>query len=113
MAVPVTASLLLLAVPSVWGILGIAGQGTTPVSGPSVSEFDEETRVASVSEVAPLAAVFEGENTLIRPEGYREWVFVGSSLGLGYADAPEGVATREDDFFHNVYIDPAGYEWFR
>lgn len=29
------------------------------------------------------AAVFEGDTTtLLVPEGYREWVFVGSSLGL-------------------------------
>ena len=66
-----------------------------------------------MSEVAPLAAVFESDNTLVRPEGYREWVFVGSSLGLRYAHAPEEVATREDDLFNNVYIDPVGYEQFK
>jgi hypothetical protein len=41
------------------------------------------------------AAVFVGKDTLVRPEAYREWVFVGSS--------------SRDDYFHNVYIDPSAY----
>lgn len=49
------------------------------------------------------AAVFVGKNTLVRPAGYREWVFVGSSLGLGYSQS------QGSDMYHNVYIDPAAY----
>ncbi len=44
----------------------------------------------------------------MRPEGYREWVFVGASLGLGYgahADGPQ--------LFHNVYLQRAAYDEFR
>jgi hypothetical protein len=52
------------------------------------------------------AAVFEGPDTLLRPDGYREWVFVGSSLGLRY---DEGERPSEAMEFKNVYLDPAAY----
>jgi hypothetical protein len=47
-------------------------------------------------------AVFNKDGGLIRPAGWREWVFVGSpltpnSLNGGAAPFPE---------FHSVYIDP-------
>jgi tetratricopeptide (TPR) repeat protein len=56
------------------------------------------------------AAQFEGEDTLLRPEGYREWVFVGSSLGLRY---DEGKKQPEQLEYKNVYIDPAAYRVFK
>ncbi|MDQ6704648.1 MAG: cytochrome P460 family protein, partial [Acidobacteriota bacterium] len=37
--------------------------------------------------------------------GYREWVFIGSSLGMGYRDGGGG----ETPAFHNVYIQPEAY----
>lgn len=43
---------------------------------------------------------------LIRPEGYREWVFVGSSLGLSYT---EPAKDEGPGLFHNVYIQPEAY----
>jgi hypothetical protein len=61
---------------------------------------------------APARAVaqFEGKDTLLRPEGYREWVFVGSSLGLRYE---EGEKQREQMQFNNVYIDSAAYRAYK
>ncbi|HLH30410.1 MAG TPA: cytochrome P460 family protein [Terriglobia bacterium] len=35
---------------------------------------------------APIAAVFEGSDTLLRPAGYRDWVRVGSANGRLYVD---------------------------
>ncbi len=58
------------------------------------------------------AARFEGKDTLIRPENYREWIFVGSSLGLQYARNPEGNSSRASDLYHNVYINPSSYREF-
>jgi hypothetical protein len=58
------------------------------------------------------AAVFEGKNTLLRPEGYREWVFVGSSLGLSYAQNPAPTRNESSELYHNVYINPAAYREF-
>jgi hypothetical protein len=55
------------------------------------------------------AAVFEGKDTLPRPDGYREWVFVGSSLGLSY-EKGERPGPLE---YKNVYIDPAAYRAYK
>src|SRR5438552_16519822 len=54
------------------------------------------------------AASFEGKDTLLRPEGYREWVFVGSSSGLRY-DKEDGKPQPEKLEYKNVYIDPVAY----
>src|SRR5437879_46578 len=56
------------------------------------------------------AATFEGKDTLLRPDGYREWVFVGSSLGLRYG---EGERPPEKLEYKNVYIDPAAYRAYK
>lgn len=105
-AVPAAVGCLaLLALFSVRAVPGLVAPGGAPPEGPI------EEPLAAFAEVSP-AAVFEGEDTLLRPEGYREWVFVGSSLGLNYADAPEEVEARRNDLFHNVYIDPVGYTEF-
>lgn len=54
------------------------------------------------------AALFEGKNTLLRPQNYREWVFVGSSLGLQYNEKePKSAAGGLE--FKNIYIDPTAY----
>jgi hypothetical protein len=47
-------------------------------------------------------------NQLLRPEGYREWVFVGADLGMGYG---EGQASKTASF-HNIYIQPEAYRRF-
>ena len=54
-------------------------------------------------------AKFTGDGKLIRPAGWREWIFVGSpltpnSLNGGEAAFPE---------FHNVYIDPESWEHYK
>ena len=54
-------------------------------------------------------AEFTADGHLIRPAGWREWVFVGSpltpnSLNGGEAPFPE---------FHSVYIDPASWEHYK
>ncbi len=72
---------------------------------------------ASLRSETPPSARFEGKDTLLRPEGYREWVFVGSSLGLSYAQNPEGQRadqqrTPSPELYHNVYINPASYKAF-
>ena len=51
---------------------------------------------------------FAEGNQLVRPEGYRRWVFVGSSLGMSYNEGEAGDAPE----FHNVYIQPDAYRQF-
>lgn len=47
-------------------------------------------------------------NQLLRPEGYRKWIFVGSSLGMGYT---EGTAPKAANF-HNIYIQPEAFRQY-
>ena len=54
---------------------------------------------------------YDSAGDMLRPEGYRHWVFVGASLGLRYAKDGE----PQDDgpgTFHNVYIQPEAYTYF-
>jgi hypothetical protein len=51
---------------------------------------------------------FEDNNQLVRPEGYREWMFVGSNLNMGYSEGPAPSESR----FHNIYIQPEAYRQY-
>jgi hypothetical protein len=54
---------------------------------------------------------YTAEGELIRPEGYREWKFVGANYGMGYTEgSPETAANAT---FHNIYIAPKAYAAFR
>lgn len=50
-----------------------------------------------------------GTSNLIRPADYREWVFVGSSIGLNY---PPPGAPPGPQMFHNVFVNPSSYRSF-
>ena len=58
------------------------------------------------------AAVFEGKDTMLRPEGYREWVFVGSSTGLNYMPNPAPASANAEEDIKHVYINPSSYREF-
>ena len=47
-------------------------------------------------------------NQLVRPEGYREWMFVGSNLNMGYSEGPAPKESR----FHNIYIQREAYRQY-
>jgi hypothetical protein len=64
--------------------------------------------VAARQNQQTVVPAFEGKTTLLRPANYREWVFVGSSLGLSYAQA----ASSTNEMYHNVYIKPEAYREF-
>lgn len=54
---------------------------------------------------------YDANGDVIRPEGYRDWIFVGAALGLRYVEDGE----PEDDgpgSFHNVYIQPEARDVF-
>ena len=73
--------------------------------------------VVGVLSVIPVAAdhhegsvaQFDAEGNLIRPEGYREWVFVGTPLTPN--DLNGGMAPFPE--FHAVYIDPASWAHYK
>lgn len=56
------------------------------------------------------AAVFDASGRLEFPSGYRNWVYVGTSVGLGYSESSG--SERGGERFQNVYIDPASYASF-
>lgn len=53
---------------------------------------------------------YDAKGALLRPQGYRKWVFVGASLGLSYSG---GAAAEGPGEFHHVYLRPESYDAFR
>lgn len=45
---------------------------------------------------------------LLLPEGYRHWIYAGSSLGLSYSEGSGG-----SEMFHHTLIEPTAYDHFR
>ena len=66
--------------------------------------YDEDRRVSVVYEdfVVVVELSFNQKGELIRPTGYREWIYVGAPLTPN--DMNNGKAAFPE--FHNVYIDP-------
>lgn len=53
---------------------------------------------------------YNEDGALQRPTGYREWVFVGASLGLSYS---EELRREGPGHFHHVYMQPEAYRQYR
>ena len=75
------------------------------------------TVIGARQEQRTSAPVFEGKTTLMQPLNYREWVFVGSSRGLSYAQnvPPQTQAANaggNGEMYHNVYLKPEAYREF-
>lgn len=66
----------------------------------------------SLTETAPAAEEvvmprYGADRALQLPERYREWVFIGSSLGLSYDTGP-----AEHEMFHETLMEPTAYRHF-
>jgi len=64
--------------------------------------------VLLASEAQAPVPRFTESNQLLRPEGYREWMFLGSGLGMSYNEE----AYDEAPDFTNVFIKPEAYRKF-
>jgi hypothetical protein len=53
---------------------------------------------------------FTADGKLVRPEGYRKWVFLSSGYGMSYSQK----ASDDQDhlMFTNVFVPPADYDYF-
>lgn len=51
---------------------------------------------------------YSKEGRLLRPESYREWVFLSSGLGMTYGPLGSGGTPR----FDNVFVNPSAYKSF-
>jgi hypothetical protein len=75
---------------------------------PLLASGDASQPPASTA-TAPTPA-YDAKGALLRPQGYRKWVFVGASLGLSYSG---GAAADGPGEFHHVYLRPESYDAFR
>lgn len=55
------------------------------------------------------AARFDSNGQLLRPTGYREWIYIGAPLTPN--DMNNGKAAFPE--FHNVYIDPVSWQHWK
>src|ERR1700730_5305917 len=51
---------------------------------------------------------FTADGKLVRPEGYRRWVYVSSGLGMSYSQK----ASDTMQMFTNVFVNPASYDYY-
>lgn len=78
-----------------------------------VNVFGLADDAATKSAPAPAGMVqpqYDADGKLLRPEGYRQWVFVGSSLGLDYSKPDPN--DKGPGTFHHVYIQPEAYKHY-
>jgi hypothetical protein len=71
--------------------------------------------VAAIGALETRSAATEGESAkpqysgdkLVRPEGYREWIYLSSGLGMNYSPSAMG-----PELFTNVFVTPWAYREF-
>lgn len=73
--------------------------------------------LSSLSAIAPqaqsgAAPQFTSDGQLVRPDNYREWVYVSSGLGMTYSAAQTGGNAAVGDRFDNVFVTPQAYQAF-
>ena len=53
---------------------------------------------------------FTADGKLVKPENYREWIYLSSGLGMNYAEP--GAAENPNPVFDNVFVEPSAYRKF-
>jgi len=53
---------------------------------------------------------YTGENELVRPAHYREWIYLSTGLGMTYGPAAQ--AANRPPLFDNVFVNPSSYRSF-
>src|SRR6266700_7334922 len=65
------------------------------------------TPAAMTDEASSTMPQYSADNKLLRPEGYREWVFLSSGLGMNYSPSP-----GDHEMFTNVFVPQWAYQSF-
>jgi hypothetical protein len=65
----------------------------------------------AAQQAGPDEPRYTSDGRLMRPENYREWVFLSSGLGMTYGLA-EKVADPSQQRFDNVFVTPKAYKAF-
>jgi hypothetical protein len=55
---------------------------------------------------------FSSDGQLIRPDNYREWIFLSSGLGMTYGVVEKVVNAATGERFDNVFVTPQAYQAF-
>ena len=63
----------------------------------------------AAQEAPPNVPQYTKDGQLIKPENYREWVYLSSGLGMTYGSP---IAKQEDEDFDNVFVTPQAYKAF-
>ena len=64
-----------------------------------------------MAQAPPRAPRYTPDGQLVRPEDYREWVFLSSGLGMNYG--PASPTRTGPQRFDNVFVTPEAYKAFR
>ena len=94
---------------SLWALLPLVPAAVLVVSGsvPAAATSGQAESEAAQSADEQFVR-FTDSNDLIRPDGYREWVYVGTPLTPNDLNPPEAAFPE----FHSVYIDPVSYQHY-
>jgi hypothetical protein len=76
-----------------------------------VFAIEKSPRVAASGSPKPLGSPeFTADGKLVRPEGYRKWVFLSSGYGMSYSQSAS--ADQDHLMFTNVFVPPVDYDYF-
>jgi len=77
----------------------------------AIAAIERTPRVSAFAAPKPAAnPEFTADGKLVRPEGYRKWVFLSSGYGMSYS---QGASSDQDQLmFTNVFVPPADYDYF-
>jgi Cytochrome P460 len=77
----------------------------------AIAVIERAPRVSAFASPKPAAKPeFTADGKLVRPEGYRKWVFLSSGYGMSYS---QGASSDQDHLmFTNVFVPPADYDYF-
>jgi hypothetical protein len=77
----------------------------------AIAAIERTPRASAFATPKPAAnPEFTADGKLVRPEGYRKWVFLSSGYGMSYS---QGASSDQDHLmFTNVFVPPADYDYF-
>src|ERR1041384_5365277 len=76
----------------------------------AILAIERAPRVSAARAAEPVATPkFTADGKLMRPEGYRKWVFLSSGYGMSYSDS---ASNADHLMFTNVFVPPADYDFF-
>ncbi len=83
--------------------------GVALAGGVLIIVFFASLLVAPVKAGGEVMAKFSASGEMIRPEGWREWIYVGTPLTPNSLNPPEAAFPE----FHSVYIDPKSWAHYK